>query len=107
MIWKDPSAPHVAANVKGFNFQFNADSGFGALNATRTLTLQNIPYQVVDFADASGQYVRLTFQSQYPNPDGNLGFTEVQLFEVPEPGALSVLAMGLPLLSRRRRPRAA
>jgi hypothetical protein len=90
--------------VGDVTLQFSDDPSFGTLNAIRNLSLQNIPYQVADFDAASGQYVRLSFQSQYPNPDSNLGFTEVQLFQVPEPSALSVLTLGLPMLARRRRP---
>jgi hypothetical protein len=47
--------------------------------------------------------VRLSFQSQYANNDANLGFTEVQLFQVPEPAALSLLAVSLGALLLRRR----
>jgi hypothetical protein len=58
----------------------------------------------MDFDPATGRYVRISVQSQYPNPDGNLGFTEVQLFQaVPEPAALGLIAIALPALLRRRR----
>jgi hypothetical protein len=79
------------------------DPAFGSPEA-RSLSLENIPYQQVDFTAATGQFVRLTFQSQYANPDQNLGFTEVQIFQaIPEPAALALAALGLPLLARRRR----
>ncbi|KQY35930.1 TonB-dependent receptor [Caulobacter sp. Root487D2Y] len=31
VTYNSPTAPHIPANVTGYNFQFNADSGFGAL----------------------------------------------------------------------------
>ncbi|CAN5472656.1 TonB-dependent receptor [soil metagenome] len=31
VVYNSPTAAHTAANVTGYNFQFNADSGFGAL----------------------------------------------------------------------------
>lgn len=91
------------ALIEGLRLEFSDDPAFGTLNATRDLTLANIPYQQVDFDPATGRYVRLTVLSQYPNPDGNLGFTEVQLFQVPEPGALGLVALAFPTLLRRRR----
>jgi hypothetical protein len=91
----------LAENVR---LEFSDDSAFGALNATRDLALENIPYQQLDFDPATGRYVRISVLSQYPNPDGNLGFTEVQLFQVvPEPGALGTLMIAVPVLLRRRR----
>ena len=85
--------------------QFSDDPSFAAVNATRELTLANIPYQQLDFDPATGRYVRLSGVTQYPNPDGNLGFVELQLFSgvVPEPGTLGLAAACLPLLLRRRR----
>lgn len=32
VIWTDPNGPHTAANVKGYNFVFTADSGYGGLS---------------------------------------------------------------------------
>jgi hypothetical protein len=91
----------LAHNVR---LEFSNDPDFATVAATRDLDLANIPYQVADFLPATGQYVRLTVQSQYPNPDGNLGFIEVQVFQgVPEPGAVGILSVAL--LLRRRRAR--
>jgi hypothetical protein len=47
--------------------------------------------------------VRLTVLSRYANRDESLGFTEVQLFAVPEPGVVALLAPAGVLLLRRRR----
>jgi hypothetical protein len=92
------------ALAQDVTLEFSDDPDFGTLNATRNLTLANIPYQQMDFDPATGRYVRLSVQSQYENPDGNLGFTEVQLFQaVPEPAALGLVALGLPMALRRRR----
>lgn len=91
------------ALIEGLRLEFSDDPAFGTLNATRDLTLANIPYQQVDFDPATGRYVRLSVLSQYPNPDGNLGFTEVQLFQVPEPGAMGIVALAITMLLRRRR----
>jgi hypothetical protein len=91
--------------IETARLEFANDPSFATISATRDLALANIPYQVVDFDAATGRYVRLSFQSQYPNNDANLGFTELQLFQVPEPGMLG-LVFGLPLiLSRWRRAR--
>ena len=92
----------LAENV---TLEFSDDAGFGTVLATRSLTLANIPYQQVEFAPVTAQFVRLSVLSVYPNPDTNLGFTEVQYFTpIPEPAALGLLAFGaLPLLARRRR----
>lgn len=90
----------LAENVR---LDFSDDPDFNTTLATRELTLANIPYQQVDFDPATGRYVRLSVLSQYPNPDGNLGFTEVQLFQVPEPGAVAKLLVAAPMLLRRRR----
>jgi hypothetical protein len=93
----------LAHNVR---LEFSDDPDFATTAATRDLDLANIPYQVVDFLPATGQYVRLTVQSQYPNPDGNLGFIELQVFQgVPEPGVVGTLVLALPLLLRRGRGR--
>ena len=90
----------LAENVR---LEFSDDSAFGTLNATREVLLANIPYQQVDFDLATGRYVRISVLSQYPNPDGNLGFTEVQLFQVPEPGTIGMLIVVAPLVMRRKR----
>lgn len=85
--------------------EFSDDPNFATVNATRELTLANIPYQQLDFDAATGRYVRLSGITQHPNPDSNLGFVELQLFgtAVPEPGTLGLAALCLPLLLRRRR----
>lgn len=92
----------LAENVRLY---FSDDPAFGTLSATRDLLLANIPYQQVDFDPATGRYVRISVLSQYANPDANLGFTEVQLFQVPEPSSAGVVALVLPVLLRRRRQR--
>ena len=81
------------------------DSEVEALLLESTLVRQHKPrYNIELKDDKSFPYVRISVQSQYPNPDGNLGFTEVQLFQaVPEPAALGLVALGLPALLRRRR----
>jgi hypothetical protein len=91
--------------IETMRLEFSDDPDFTNITATRDLLLANIGYQVVEFDPATGQYVRLVVDSQYLNPDANLGFTEVQFFQsvVPEPAALGVAATALPLLLRRRR----
>ena len=90
--------------ISSATLEFSDDPSFGTITATRTLSLANVPYQQVDFDPATGQYVRLTFQGVYPNNDANLGFTEIQLFNViPEPGPLGLLGIAGPLVLRRRR----
>lgn len=83
--------------------QFSDDPAFATVNATRDLSLSYIPYQQEEFDAATGQYVRLTVLSRYPNRDESLGFTEVQLFAVPEPALTGILVPAALLLVRRRK----
>ena len=89
--------------IQSARLEFSDDPGFATVTDMRALTLENVAYQQVDFAPAAGRYVRLSFQSVYPNPDSNLGFTELQLFQVPEPSAFALAVPALWLLARRRR----
>ena len=86
--------------------QFSDDPTFSTVSATRDLALSNVPYQQEDFDPASGRYVRLTVLSRYANRDESLGITEVQLFAVPEPTGLGLLAASGILLMRRKKPSA-
>ena len=98
--------PHFTAlhTLQVSRSRSDTEQDFATVADLRTLALANIPYQQLDFAPATGRYVRLTFQSTYPNPDANLGFTELQLLQVPEPSRLAaVVGVGLSLLARRRR----
>ena len=78
--------------AQGVRLQFSDDPAFATINATRDLSLSNIPYQQEAFDPATGRYVRLTVLSRYANRDESLGFTEVQLFAVLEPTLTSLLA---------------
>jgi hypothetical protein len=89
--------------AQGVRLLFSDDPAFATVNGTRDLTLANIPYQQVDFDAATGRYVRLTLLSRYANRDDSFGVTEVQLFSVPEPGAVATVLPALLLLRRNRR----
>ena len=81
---------------------FSDDPAFATVNATRDVNLANIPYQQADFDPATGRYVRMTLLARYTNRDESFGVTEFQLFAVPEPACVGLVAPGLLLLMRRR-----
>jgi TonB-dependent receptor len=52
VIWNDPNGPHTASNVKGYNFQFNGDSGYVGL-APITADQFDLTYETYFKADSS------------------------------------------------------
>jgi TonB-dependent receptor len=70
VIWTDPSAPHVAANVKGYNFQFNADSGFGAL---RPITADQFDLAFEHYFNESSSF---SFDLFYKKLNGSIAYGE-------------------------------
>ena len=70
VIWNDPNAPHVASNVKGFNFQFNADSGFGAL---KPITADQFDLAFEHYFTESSSF---TFDVFYKKLNGSIAYGE-------------------------------
>ena len=88
---------------------FSNTSDFSSILATRTVALtDHLLYQQADFAAATARYVRFSVNAQGATNWGNdrtynVGLNEIQLYDVPEPATLSLLAMsGLALLRRRK-----
>jgi TonB-dependent receptor len=70
VIWTDPNAPHVASNVKGYNFQFNADSGFGAL---KPITADQFDLAFEHYFTESSSF---TFDVFYKKLNGSIAYGE-------------------------------
>jgi len=85
-------APYLGANYAEFNTGYNTTAGTG---------------YVARFSDirpgADGD-MTITAGVGPHNTDGNKWYVnQLKLVEVPEPGMISLLALGLPLITRRRR----
>jgi TonB-dependent receptor len=70
VIYNSPTAAHTAANVTGYNFQFNADSGYGALKPI-TADQFDITYEHY-FSDSSS----FSFDVFYKKLNGSIAYGE-------------------------------
>ena len=92
VIWKDPNGAHVASNVKGYDFQFSADSGNAAL-APVTADQFDLTYE--NYLSASSSFTADVFYKklngdiafgQFPRQFTNNGVTENVLIRGPHNG---------------------
>ena len=70
VIYNSPTAAHVAANVTGYNFQFNADSGFGAL---KPITADQFDVTFEHYFTESSSF---TFDVFYKKLNGSIAYGE-------------------------------
>jgi hypothetical protein len=88
--------------IQEMTIEFSSAADFSSVASSQSLTLERLTYQVVPLDPTLARYVRLTFQNQYGGADGNVGFTEIQLFAaLPEPGTLVMCLAILAALRRR------
>jgi TonB-dependent receptor len=70
VIYNSPTAAHTAANVTGYNFQFNADSGFGAL---KPITADQFDLTFEHYFSASSSF---SFDLFYKKLNGSIAYGE-------------------------------
>jgi TonB-dependent receptor len=70
IIYNSPTAAHTAANVTGYNFQFNADSGFGAL---KPITADQFDVAFEHYFNESSSF---TFDVFYKKLHGSIAYGE-------------------------------
>ncbi|UAL10123.1 TonB-dependent receptor [Caulobacter segnis] len=70
IIWKDPAAAHTAANVAGYNFQFNADSGYAAL---KPITADQFDLTYENYFTPSSSFTAALF---YKKLNGSIAYGE-------------------------------
>jgi TonB-dependent receptor len=70
VIYNSPTAAHIPANVTGYNFQFNADSGFGAL---RPITADQFDITYENYLTESSSF---TFNAFYKKLNGSIAYGE-------------------------------
>ncbi len=70
VIYSSPTAAHTAANVTGYNFQFNADSGFGAL---KPITADQFDLTFEHYFTASSSF---SFDVFYKKLNGSIAYGE-------------------------------
>jgi TonB-dependent receptor len=70
VVYNSPDAAHIPANVKGYNFVFNADSGFGAL---KPITADNFDLSYENYLSASSSFTVGLF---YKKLNGSIAYGE-------------------------------
>ena len=70
VIYNSPTAAHTPANVTGYNFQFNADSGFGAL---KPITADQFDVTYEQYFNATSSF---TFDLFYKKLNGSIAYGE-------------------------------
>ena len=72
VVYNSPTAAHIPANVTGYNFVFNADSGFGAL---KPITSDNFDLSYENYWGKSSSFTVGVFFKQL---NGSIAFGEFQ-----------------------------
>jgi TonB-dependent receptor len=70
VVYNSPTAAHIPANVTGYNFVFNADSGFGAL---RPITADQFDISYENYFSRSGSFTVAAF---YKKLNGSISYGE-------------------------------
>jgi TonB-dependent receptor len=70
VVYNSPTAAHIAANVTGYNFVFNADSGFGAL---RPITADQFDIAYENYFNKSSSF---TVDFFYKKLNGSIAYGE-------------------------------
>ncbi len=71
IIWTDPNGPHTAANVKGYNFVFTADSGNAAL---APITADQFDLSYENYINATSSF---TFDLFYKKLNGDISYSQL------------------------------
>jgi TonB-dependent receptor len=71
IIWNNPSGPHVASNVKGYNFVFTADSGNAALEP---ITADQFDLSYENYLNATSSF---TFDLFYKKLNGDISYSQL------------------------------
>ncbi|ESQ87416.1 hypothetical protein ABAC460_19000 [Asticcacaulis sp. AC460] len=87
IVWTDPNGPKTAANVKGYNFVFNADSGNAAL-APVTADQFDLSYE--HYFNSTSSF---TFDLFYKKLNGDISYAEI-------PRAVTLNGVTQPVLIR-------
>jgi TonB-dependent receptor len=72
VVYNSPTAAHVAANVTGYNFIFNADSGYGALHP---ITADQFDISYENYFNKSSSFTIALF---YKKLNGSIAYGEFQ-----------------------------
>ncbi|RAK58327.1 TonB-dependent receptor [Phenylobacterium hankyongense] len=72
VVYNSPTAAHVAANVTGYNFIFNADSGYGALHP---ITADQFDISYENYFNRSSSFTIALF---YKKLNGSIAYGEFQ-----------------------------
>lgn len=68
VIWTDPNGPHTPANVKGYNFQFSADSGYAGL---KPITADQFDLSYENYFNSTSSFTADLF---YKKLNGDISF---------------------------------
>ena len=72
VVYNSPTAAHIPANVTGYNFVFNADSGFGAL---KPITADNFDLSYENYLTSSSSFTIGVF---YKKLNGSIAYGEFE-----------------------------
>jgi hypothetical protein len=98
--------PHVADRVTGFNLILSVNSTFGDGDDVLRSYDNSINTKMAlgdVFAPISAQFIRFDVTSNLGGPAANTGISEMVFYQVPEPSAIALLALGVAVAAQRRR----
>ena len=105
-LFNTKNAPYNDTGSKDFSIEVSSDgTNYSSSLISGTLTWQNTSFQDYQFTNlTSARYVRIQLNSAVSeSPTSRVGLQEVKIMAVPEPSVLSLLAVGLGVVLRRRR----